>query len=436
MQSKSRAQALGKPTSSQRQPRVWLIAGVCVVSGALLLVTLALALLNRHSDQMWRIVDPVLALGVPIFTVVGALIALRRPANWIGWVFLVTGLLEATATATGAWAVYGLQTRAHGAPGAALALWVSLWCAAVTLLAPTFPLLLFPVGRLVDWPTRVVAWLSGVVSVVLVLSLMSGNAYPPGFSHLYAETPNPWAWSRSFNIAGPMILADGLCGLIAVALLLRRFWRSNGVQRQQYKWIVLAMVFVVASYIADFVVRGADSELVRVTGPLSSASIVAVPLTVGIAILRHQLFDIDRVINRALVYAALSVGLIGSYALGVVLLQRLLDPLTRGSDLAVAATTLLVAALARPARDWIQRAVDQRFYRRQYDAARTLDTFAMRLREQVELDGLVDDLRAVVHETMQPAHVSLWLRAPHAEPSHERGAARLADAQITGPASA
>jgi hypothetical protein len=209
-----------------------------------------------------------------------------------------------------------------------------------------------------------------------------------------------------------MILADGLCGLIAIALLLQRFRRSSGPERQQYKWIVLAMGFVVATYIADFVVRGLGSEFIRITGPLSSASIVAVPLTVGIAILRYRLFDIDRVINRALVYATFSTGLIGSYALGVVLLQRLLDPLTRGSDLAVAGTTLLVAAMARPARDWIQRAVDRRFYRRHYDAARTLDAFVLRLREQVELDGLATELREVVQETMQPAHVSLWLRTP------------------------
>jgi hypothetical protein len=392
--------------------RARLIGAACVVAGVLTSATLALALLNRHADQMWRVVDPVLILGVPVYVIVGALIAARRPDNLIGWVFLTIGLLEALAAATGAWAVYGLQTRLSGAPGAALALWVSLWCAAGTLLAPTFPLLLFPSGRLVDRRTRVMFWLSVAVAVALVLSLMSGNFYPPGFAHLYGDTPNPLAWPRSLDIAAPMILADGLCGLIAIALLLQRFRRSTGAQRQQYKWIVLAMVFVVATYIADFVVRGEGSRLIRLTGPLSSASIVAVPLTVGIAILRYQLFDIDRVINRALVYATLSAGLIGGYALGVVLLQRLLNPLTRGSNLAVAGTTLLAAALARPARDWIQRAVDRRFNRRHYDAARTLDAFALRLRDQVELDNLTTELRAVVQETMQPTHVSLWLRTP------------------------
>jgi hypothetical protein len=273
-------------------------------------------------------------------------------------------------------------------------------------------LLLFPVGRLVDRRTRIMTWISAAVTIVLVLSLASGNFYPPGFSHLCADTPNPLAWPRPIDVAAPMIFADGLCGLIAIALLLQRFRRSSGPQRQQYKWIVLAMAFVVATYMADFIVRGEGSRLIRLTGPLSSASIVAVPLTVGIAILRYQLFDIDRVINRALVYATLSASLIGGYALGVVLLQRLLEPLTRGSDLAVAGTTLLVAALARPARDWIQRAVDRRFYRRHYDAARTLDAFALRLRDQIELDSLAAELREVVQETMQPAHVSLWLRPP------------------------
>jgi hypothetical protein len=401
---------VGQP--GKRTRRAWLIGGLSGAVGALFIVTLILALLSRHADQFWTVVDPVLVFGFPLFTVVGALIAIRRPENLIGWVFLTIGLLSSLAAATGAWAVYGLQARPGGAPGATLALWVSLWCAAGTLLAPTFPLLLFPVGRLVDRRTRVVTWLSIVITIGLVLSLMSGNFYPPGFSHLYADTPNPWAWPRSFDIAAPMILADGVCGLIAIALLLQRFRRSSGSERQQYKWIVLAMAFVVATYMADFIVRGEGSQLIRVTGPLSSASIVALPLTVGIAILRHQLFDIDRVINRALVYATLSAGLIGGYTLGVVLLQRLLDPLTRGSDVAVAGTTLLVAALARPARDWIQRVVDRRFNRARYDAARTLDAFALRLREQIELDSLASELRAVVQETMQPAHVSLWLRTP------------------------
>jgi hypothetical protein len=134
------------------------------------------------------------------------------------------------------------------------------------------------------------------------------------------------------------------------------------------------------------------------------------PTAIGIAILRHNLYDIDRIINRALVYGTLTAATAASYVVWVVLLQRLLEPLTRGSDPAVAGATLAVASLFRPAQHHIQQVVDQRFYRHKYDAARTIDGFSARLRDEIDLDTLVFELRGVVQETMQPSHVSLWLR--------------------------
>jgi hypothetical protein len=171
------------------------------------------------------------------------------------------------------------------------------------------------------------------------------------------------------------------------------------------------MAFVIFASVADYVARSTDSAAYVITTPLLSLSFTLVPVAMGIAILRYHLFDIDRVISRALAYALLTAGLVATYALGVVLLQDLLDPLTGSSDLAVAATTLLVAALFRPLRARIQRVVDRRFNRAHFDAVRILEQFSSRLRNEVDLDTISLEVQSVIVQTMQPAHVSLWLRA-------------------------
>jgi hypothetical protein len=227
--------------------------------------------------------------------------------------------------------------------------------------------------------------------------------------------------SNPLGLRGASDLFDALTGfgwlfmgigvVLAAVAMVRRLRRSRGLEREQLKWIAFAAGVVGVIVALDEISYFANVEgLNSLRDTLLGVGLAAFPLAAGVAILRYRLYDIDVVINRAVVYASLTATLAGAYLGLVLLLQLALDSLTSGSSLAVAVSTLAVAALFRPARARIQAAVDRRFYRRKYDAARTLEDFSARLREQVDLDALGGELRAVVSDTMQPTHVSLWLR--------------------------
>jgi hypothetical protein len=404
----------------------WLATLLGGLSGLLFLCTLPLTLLNRHAPDLWHINDsPFQGVAGVAYSLVGALLATRRPRNALGWLFLVLGFLWQSAALTGQWAVYGLETR-PGAPGAALALWVSFWLASAAF-GPTFPLLLFPSGRLADRRTRLVAIANGAATVGLLLALMSASFVTPGFPDIYARTPNPLAW-RAEPIYDPGfgILGLGLCGLLSAGLLLGRFRRAQGVLREQYQWVVLAMVGFAATFVVDFIARLLGSQLSFIPGPALSLATAVMPVVMGIAILRYHLFDIDRVFNRALVYTALTATL-GLLYLGLVLLfQSALRPVTSESNLEVALSTLIVAAVFQPVRRRIQRGVDRRFNRARYDASQMIATFSARLRNEIDLDTIGNDLQAIVAQTMQPAHLSLWLR-PSSEPRFPGSSERISN---------
>jgi hypothetical protein len=376
----------------------------------LLIGVLVFTWVNRNAPEIWSIVEPPLVAAAVAYTLIGTLLATRRPGNRLGWLFLVIGVLVIASTFALQWAVFGLETR-PGAPAAAAALWLGLCLSAAGLgLSITFPLLLFPDGHLVGRRVWIVAGLATIGLIVLLLGLANGSSAPPGFPSLYERTPNPFAVSDPNVDPGIGIQLLSLSALLSSGLLLARFRASRGVTRQQYKWVVFAMALLVATFIADTAARVMGSRVYVIIGPMLSASIAFVPVSMGIAILRHQLFDIDRVINRALLYAFLSTGLIGVYGLAVVIFQALLDPITQGGDLAVAATTLLVAALFRPLRAGIQRVMDRRFNRAHYDATQTIEAFNTKLRDEVDLETVGHNLLAVVNATMQPTHASLWMR--------------------------
>jgi hypothetical protein len=339
----------------------------------------------------------------------GAVIASRLPSNPVGWCFLAMGVGMALAISSSVYAELGVDSRHGPLPGDDVAAWFSNWIFIPVLFGvPLYLLLVFPDGRFLSrrW-RRVGVLLAAIVAVASVaLAFKPGEIEP-------LELQNPLAFG---GVAGELMTAlDSITNLLAlpgfalaVAGLVVRFRRSRGVERQQLKWFTYVAAFVGIGLAGSILVPGGwPADLLFLIGLVALAGL---PVAAGIAILRYRLYDIDVVINRTLVYGALTATLAAAYLGSVLLLQLALSPLTEESDLAIAGSTLAVAALFRPARARIQRTVDRRFYRRRYDAARTLEGFGARVRDQVELDSLGAELRAVVADTMQPTHVSLWLR--------------------------
>jgi hypothetical protein len=345
-------------------------------------------------------------LGIP-FIAVGPLLVARRPDNAIGWLFCGVALLwsfDALAFSWGAWTLYG----GGDLPGPKIALWISAALQVVPLFSgPIYLFLLFPTGKPLTPRWRWAGWALAAVTVVAVLSL----ALRPG------ELTGDIAIENPVAIHGPVgdflgsldpvnTVAAGILFLLSATSLIMRLHRSRGLERLQIKWVVYLGGVAAACIVIAFVAQ----PIAQYVFPVGLAAIGLIPIAAGLAILRYRLYEIDRVINRTLVYASLTAILVGAYLGCVLLLQLALDPVTSGSSLAVAVSTLAVAALFRPARARIQSVVDRRFYRSRYDAAHTLEAFSTRLREQVDLEALAGELRGVVSETMQPAHVSLWLR--------------------------
>lgn len=396
--------------------------GLCVTSVVLAFSVAVLYFINDAAHRSDTPGDPISAFGALVFSVIGVLIVTRHARHALGWLFAGLGFASVLSAFMWEWGVLGLQTHPGSVAGATQVIWLSFWISVpLFALEPTLVLLVFPSGRLRGRAARIFGTLAACATVGLVASLALTGFAPPESSTVLEEHPSPFGTLDLpfFLDPGLFIIVLALCSIASIVLLLRRLRRANGIERQQLKWVAYAMAMVVVTFVADFLARSSTSPFVAITGPAISLAFALLPLTIGIAILRYHLFDIDRVISRTLVYAGLTIGLAVIYLAGVLVLQRLLDPLTSGSDLAVAGSTLLVAALARPLRNRVQRLVDRRFYRRHYDAASEISRFAARLREQTDLDALTQEIRGVVYETMQPSHVSLWILSGQGE-SHRR----------------
>jgi hypothetical protein len=384
---------------------VWAVCAISFAFTALCFLLIAFNLsLNTPAYFFWPELTT-LAVG---YSVIGAIIASRLPGHPIGWICCAIGFVAALDHFAGEYAVYALQAHPDALPGGRAMLWLQGWFWMLFIGLIVFLLLLFPTGRLPSSRWRPFAWASvAIVSVgVIYSSVISPDV---GFN----APPNPIQL---------LVLALGLVAAASVVVGRRG---ARGIERQQIKWLLyaapiwfLGSAFKIAVFYFSLI-EGAWAlwvgYLLVAVGGLSG------PIAIGVAILRYRLYEIDIVINRTLVYGSLTAMLVAVYFGGIVVLQRVFVTLTgQQSTLAVVASTLVIAALFNPLRSQVQAFVDRRFYRRKYDAAKTLEAFSVKLKDETDLNTLSDDLVGVVRETMQPTYVSLWLRPDTAAKSEVR----------------
>jgi hypothetical protein len=403
-----------------RRRDAWLAWYMCSVS--LMLTVLGLLLLGVSRSPTgapvyagapvydYWLINTVIALS---FSTVGGVIAPRLPPhNPIGWIFCTIGLIGGMRVFVAEYAIVTLLAE-PGSPlgrlpgGEALA-WVSSWLWVPHIALFLYLALLFPDGRPPSPRWQPFAWLVGVVAVVGMVAV----AFWPETAAGFDLTNHPIGMEVATDAVNPVEIILYTLALVAMSSLVVRLRHSKGVERQQVKWFAFAVAVLAISAILAYVVSETLGIrwLAWISSVLVMVGVVGLPVAMGIAIFRYRLYNIDVLINRTLVYGSLTAVLILVYVGSVVLLQELFLTLTgEQSQLAVVVSTLAIAALFNPLRRRIQEVIDRRFYRRKYDAAKTLTAFSAKLREGTDLDTLMDDVLSVVQETMQPAHVSLWL---------------------------
>jgi hypothetical protein len=399
----------------------------CIGAASLVLTVLGLLCLVTSQSRTgapvydYWLVNTVIAIG---FSTVGVVITPRLPRlNPIGWLFCMIGLVGGVRLFVAEYAIVTLLAEPGSLPsrlpGGATLAWVSSWVWVFHLGLFVLLALLFPDGRAPSSRWRPLVWGSGVVVVAGTVSVALWPETARGFDLVN----HPLGTEIATDSINPVETIVYALGLIAAASLLARLRGSKGVERQQVKWFTYAVAVLATSATLAYVVSEPMGVvwLEWVSSVLVVVGIVGLPVAVGMAIMRYHLYNIDFIINRTLVYGSLTAVLAVLYFGSIVVLQLLFRALTgEGSQLVVVASTLAIAALFNPLRNRIQGFIDRRFYRRKYDAAKTLAAFSVKLRDETHLDALRDDLVGVVRETMQPAHVSLWLR-PNPAPKGDEG---------------
>jgi hypothetical protein len=392
----------------------WLAWSLCGLSLMLTALSLFLFALNRfysgaHDYDYYWLQNAVQAGS---FSIIGAIIASRLPANPVGWLFCAAACTIAVECLSAEYAIYTLVARPDSLPiGEALA-WLAFWVWIPSIGCIVLSLLLFPNGELPSSRWRWLAWLTMLLTIAgaVWVALSPGMIGNLGFSRNPLGIEGlPRGYKPVNTIMSALVL------VAAVSTLGLRLLRTRGIERQQIKWpAFVAVVGGVGSVLYDTAISEAIGlRWLEWAGyVVVVAALVSFPISIGIAIVRYRLYEIDLIINRTLVYGSLTATLVALYFVGIVVLQRIFVTLTgQQSTLAVVASTLLIAALFNPLRRLIQSFVDRRFYRSKYDARKTLEAFSATLRDETDLEALNNDLVGVVRETMQPAHVSLWLRS-------------------------
>jgi hypothetical protein len=342
------------------------------------------------------------------------LIASRHLTNLVGWLLCLFGLVISISHFSAEYAIYALLAQPDSLPAGEALVWIASWILPIIIGLSVFYILLFPTGRLPSKRWRWLAWLTVAFIIVgVIFSAFSSGA----LMGILGSIRNPLGIEGFTNIYRAVLytISPVLLGAAALAVYVR-LRRAIGVERQQIKWFVYAAAASVIGTNLAYLIPGViDTPLwfERVGFALNIATIPAIPVAIGIAILHYRLYEIDILINRTLVYGSLTAMLLSVYFGGVAATEGIFRTLTgheQQPQLAIVVSTLVIAALFNPLRRRIQGFIDRRFYRRKYDAAKTLETFSAKLRDETNLDALRDEVVRVVQETMQPAHVSLWLR--------------------------
>ncbi len=385
---------------------------------------LLLALIRSHPNTHiydWWLNNTTIVIDVTV----GAIVASRRPENPVGWLLCLSGIVISISHFSAQYAIYALLAQPGSLPAGEALAWVTSWLLPIIIGLQVFYLLLFPTGGLPSIRWRWLVWLTGAfVSVGVILSAFSSDAYLGSLGPIR----NPLSIEGFTEIYKAVLYAISpvLYGAAALSLFMR-LRRAVGVERQQLKWFAYAAAIFAMSIVLEVVIPATiDTPLWYewVGMALFTAGGAAIPVAIGIAILRYRLYEIDQIINRTLVYGSLTATLALFYLGSVTALQYLFSLLTgQGNTLAIVASTLAIAALFNPLRRRIQGFIDRRFYRRKYDAAMILEAFGTKLRDQTDLAKLSEDLAEVVEETMQPAHLSVILRSevPSSTTTKEQG---------------
>ena len=397
-----------------RRTAAWLAWSLCALSLTLTALSLLISALNlshleAHVYSYW-LGNAVLAVSSSI---IGAIIASRLPANPVGWLFCAAACIIAVSYLSAEYAIYTLLARPDSLPiGEALA-WLAFWVWIPSIGCIVLSLLLFPDGDLPSSRWRWLAWLTVLVTIAGAVWV----ALSPGMIGNLRFIRNPLGIEGLPRGYKPVqTIMSALLLVAAVSTLGLRLLRTRGIERQQIKWpAFVAVVAAVGSVLYDTAISEAIGlRWLEWAGyVVVVAALVCFPISFGIAIMRYRLHEIDTLINRTLVYGSLTVFLAIVYFGGVTATEAIFRTITgqeRQPQLAVVVSTLVIAALFNPLRRRIQAFIDRRFYRKKYDAAKTLEAFSAKLRKETDLEALSDNLVGVVRETMQPAHVSLWLR--------------------------
>jgi hypothetical protein len=415
-----------------RRAAAWLAWSLVALCVAMFVATGVLEAFSRSAQSpgitVGTVSETLTFVSFLAFPIIGALVFSRHPRNPIGWICLADGLLWMILAVTDSYSVYGVA-RPGSVPfpvaiGAIGNQW--LWVPTVGLLG-IYLVLLFPDGRLPSRRWRPLAWFSG--AVIVLLSVAEGLAPGPlenqgGVRNPFGIEALPWLQDAAYIIL-PLL---PLCIFASSVSMVLRFRRSRGEVRQQIKWIafvasvagLLYLCAMISQLVLVLTVSGSDGSLpplplwIELLASVAVLGFAGVPVAIGFAVLKYRLYDIDVIINRTLVYGSLSVTLIVLYFGGVITVQGVFRALTGQEEqpqLAIVVSTLVIAALFNPLRKRIQSFIDRRFYRRKYDARKTLETFSATLRDETDLEALNDELVGVVRETMQPVHVSVWLRS-------------------------